>query len=62
MPVIHPAGIAFHVDLTAFLPHGESSVVEDEGLAGLGDDANVVLAGEWHQGVPAGKQPRRVLP
>lgn len=57
-----PSGIAFHVDLTAFLPYGECAVVEDERLAGLGDDAHVILSRERHQSVPAGKQPRRILP
>lgn len=48
MPIFNPADIPVDVERSALTPNGEGSVIEHKGLAGVGNDAHVILTREWH--------------
>lgn len=44
VPLFNPAGVAVYIEGSTFVPDREGAIVEDERLANVGDNANVVLS------------------
>ena len=62
VPLLDPADVPINVQAAAFFPDRKCTVVEDERLAGISDNAHVVLARERHRRMPPGKEASPVLP
>ena len=62
VPLFNPAGVAVYIEGSTFVPDREGAIVEDERLANVGDNANVVLSKEKHQRMPPDEKASAVLP
>lgn len=61
VPLLNPARVSVDVQSATFLPNRKRTVVEDKRLANISNDADVILAREWYQRMPAGKEASAVL-